>query len=70
MSGFFGGKSSMPDPIPYVPPPTPVDPAIAAKAKAEEELLRKKRGRAGTIMTGAAGDQSTPETQKALLLGQ
>ena len=55
-------------PKPEAPPPIPtVD--DAALRRNEQLRLRKRRGRAATLMSGVAGDPSTPNVSAAHLLG-
>lgn len=49
--------------------PTLADPAVAAEAEAERKRQRMARGRASTIMTGGAGDTSSPNLAQLFLLG-
>lgn len=44
--------------------------ALKAQQKAEEQAMAKaKQGRAGTILTGASGDESTESVKRKTLLG-
>jgi len=66
MSGLFG-KAPKPEP----PPPPP--PAIADEAvgdAAEIERLRKRRGRAATLLTSGEGITSVADVARKTLLGQ
>ncbi len=77
---IFGGGSSKPDTSAY-DRQLAEQKAAAEKAekeaaelkvqqKAEEEAMAKaKQGRAGTILTGASGDESTTSVKRKSLLG-
>lgn len=53
------------------PPPVPDKGDIEATAAAEmRERLRKRRGRAGTILTGGMGLENEPTLLSKKLLGQ
>jgi len=49
MSGMFGGKKKEPDPVPIGPTEEELAAQKSAKFK-EEEDLRKRKGRASTIL--------------------
>ena len=67
--GFFGGSKS-PPPVYYAPaPPTENDAEIKAAKVKEEEILRKQRGRAATLLTSGLGVTEQAPTQKKTLLG-
>ena len=55
----FGASKPAVQPLP--PAPKQDDAAIKASRDLEEELLRKRRGYASTILTGAGGDLSSTE---------
>ncbi len=65
---WFGGAGS------YSPPPAPTEDNAEARARAEEaaarekEMLRKRRGRSSTILTGGQGvtDQAVLATPTLL----
>lgn len=50
------------------PLPTPADPSVAQRRKDERLSLKRRRGRASTILTSPLGDVSDEE--KAATLGQ
>jgi len=75
MSGLFGGGSKSPAPPPP-PPPAPPAPTVdqARESRMEADEMRRRRGRAATILTeGGQGmlaqDQGTAQTATKTLLG-
>ncbi len=66
--GFLGGKS--PPALPPVPEPVEDKEALEAAARAEEERLRKMKGRRSTILTGGGGVEEEAQVEKKTLLGQ
>jgi hypothetical protein len=58
MSMLFGGGNSTPapppPPPPVAPPPPPTIEDTAAKADSEADALRRRQGRASTILSGTA----------------
>lgn len=74
MSGLFGGSKSPAPPPP--PPPAPPAPTVdqARESRMEADEMRRRRGRASTILTeGGQGmlaqDQGTAQTATKTLLG-
>lgn len=68
--GFMsGGHPSIPAIEPAPPLPKETDPGIEIKRKAEEERIRKMKGRKSTILTSAAGVTEEAEVGKKTLLG-
>ena len=67
MAQFFGATPKVPN-IP--PPPKPPTVDQAAQTADQQDLIRKRRGRAADILTGTSGDMSAPPTGAATLLGQ
>lgn len=67
--GALFSKPKVPKAPPVVaPPPVPtVD--DAAKNTQEADLLRRRRGRAASMVNGASGDASTPSVGTKMLLG-
>lgn len=66
--GFMAPKPPAPPPLP--PPPEPDNKEIEKAREAEEKRMRKMKGRAYTIKTGAAGDKSEAQVKKKTLLGE
>jgi len=66
---LFGGKNQQPAPMP-IPVPPAAAPTIdeAAKAREAEDVLRRRKGRASTILTGPQG-AGAPTTATKTLLG-
>jgi len=64
MSGIFGSpKTPEPPPPPAAPPPPPgVDEAKASRMQADE--LRRRQGRAATVLTQKEGMLASAETPK------
>jgi len=60
-------KMVAPQALPPPAPPTAED--AAAKAEQAAADLRKRRGAASTVLTGAQGDTSQPLTATKALLG-
>lgn len=48
----FGAPKTPKPPPPPPPPPTPEDPSLKDEAFKEKDRLRKRRGRASTILAG------------------
>lgn len=48
----FGGGPRISQPPPPPPPPTQEDPSVKAEATKERDKLRKRRGRASTLLSG------------------
>lgn len=69
IGGLFGGQQTpQPIVIPAAPDPAPtID--QAAKAREAEDIMRRRKGRAATILTGAQG-AGTPTTATKALLGE
>jgi hypothetical protein len=67
--GFMAPKPPAPPPLPP-PLPEPDNKEIEAAKKAEEKRIRKMKGRAYTIKTGAGGDKSEAQVKKKTLLGE
>lgn len=68
----FGGSPSLPPVAPAIPM-TPTAQELEAEKEAkrkEEELLRKREGRASTILTGASGLLRQAPLGKKTLLGE
>lgn len=73
MSKWFKSPSipapAPPPPVEATPPPTRVDAQVLQTE--ERERIRRKRGRASTILTGGSqGDTAAPMTAAATLLGR
>ena len=68
MSGLFGGSKTPNTPAVPVPDPPPAVEDAAVKARGEEDLMRKRKGSAATILTGKKGS-GTPTTGAKVLLG-
>lgn len=49
-----------PAPAVETPPPTRVDPMVVQSE--QRDAIRRKRGRAATLLTGTSGDTSVPMT--------
>jgi len=62
-------KGAEPPPIPPVQePPELTDPAVEEARRKERELLRRRRGRGSTILTGGLGvTEAAPVARKTLL---
>lgn len=59
MGGLFSGpKAPKPPPPPAPPPPTPTVDEAAQSSEAEDKLRRRK-GRASTVLSQDAGDLAT-----------
>jgi hypothetical protein len=56
-------------PRPVAPPPPPVIEDTAATAQEYQDQLRKRKGRAASILTDRAGT-AQPQTAAKMLLGQ
>lgn len=67
------GSVPTPPPIPPLPPPPAPLPAptidTAKEKRMSDDTLLARKGRAASILTGPAGDLSTPETGTKKLLG-
>lgn len=57
-----------PPPAPPDPPPARVDPIVVQNE--QRDIARRKRGRAATVLTGGAGDLTSPSSASNLLVGQ
>lgn len=70
VGGIFGGGDTKAPPMPKLPDP-PLVPTVdeAAKAVEESDRLKKRKGRAATILTGKKG-AATPKGATAELLGE
>lgn len=73
MSKWFKPPSVQAPPPPAAPettpPPTRVD--VQALQMDERDRIRRKRGRAATVLTGGSqGDTAAPQTAAAVLLGR
>lgn len=68
--GFGGGSKPQPLPPPPAPAPAPTIDTASAEQQRGEDNMRKRQGRAATILTGAQGDLSAPTTGTKQLLGQ
>ena len=67
---FMGGRApSIPAIEPAPPLPKETDPEIEVKKKAEEERVRKMKGRKSTILTSAQGVTEEATVGKKTLLG-
>ncbi|MEY2656234.1 MAG: hypothetical protein RLZZ524_3262, partial [Pseudomonadota bacterium] len=55
--------------LPAAPPP-PVVEDTAAKAQDYQDALRRRRGRAASILTDRTGGMAAPQTAAKALLGQ
>lgn len=69
-TGAVMASKSKPDPLP-TPEAPPRAPTIddAARTQGEQDRMRRRRGRAATILTGASG-AGLPNTATKTLLGQ
>lgn len=67
MASLFGGAPKMPPPQQIPKPPT-LD--QAAQNADQNDMLRRRRGRAADILTGTKGDLVAPNIGTATLLGQ
>ena len=67
MSGLFGSTPSPPPPV--QPVPSPGDPAVQAAARQQAVAAANAAGRGSTLLTGGAGDTSSPVVGKSVLLG-
>lgn len=71
MGGLFKGPKPPKPAQPPEPPPPPVREDAEAVAENNANMLRRRRGRAASILTADAGDSaSNPVTAAAQLLGQ
>ena len=69
MGGIFSKPKMPPPPKPIEMPKTPVvDQSIVDREAAD--LLRRRRGRAATVMTGASGEVGSGSVATKSLLGQ
>ena len=66
--GFFGSQAIQPVPTP-APAPTIEDPEVKAAKEAERLALKRRQGRAGTILTGGQGATGNPLLKTGTLLG-
>lgn len=72
VSSIFGSSSSSPPPPPIVTPPPPVVEDTQVRAEQQADQLRRRKGRASTILSGSQGGDSgtgAPTTGTKLLLG-
>ena len=76
MGGLFGGDSPEP-PAPPTPPPAPPSRDEAVTARRERDDMRRRRGRAATILSENGGNQGArgelarqPRTATSQLLGE
>ncbi|NBW07968.1 MAG: hypothetical protein EBR82_08070 [Caulobacteraceae bacterium] len=64
-------KPKMPPPAPPPPPVTPIPDATDATARQAQAdalaMIKKRRGRASTIMSGTTGDTTAPPTRRRQL---
>jgi hypothetical protein len=68
MGSLFGGGGDSPAPLP--PPPAPPPPTVndaARVSRDQADALRRKRGRASSVKTGAEGVGDTPVATKTLV---
>lgn len=65
-----GGNDAPPPPQIKAPDPLPAPPSIddAAKLRDDADKIKKRKGRAATLMTGKEGS-GTPDSSAATLLG-
>lgn len=71
MSFLFGGKAATPV-MPPIPPVQPAAPVKAPSTEAQDELrsdLKRRRGSAGTIVTGGTGLTTEEKVAGASLIG-
>lgn len=67
----MGALFSAPKPPPPLPPlPKLDDPEVKRRREEERLARRRRRGFGSTILTGGAGDLSTPPIQRKTLLGE
>lgn len=69
MEKIFGGGPSIPPPPPIPEPPPAPTIDDATKARENEDALRRRKGRAATVLTGSAG-AGAPRTATKALLGE
>lgn len=68
--GFLSPKMpKMPDPPPPPPPPPTVDQARVSQME-RDKMLRRRRGRAATVLTESTGELSSPTTGARKLSGE
>lgn len=68
MTGIFGGKQiKAPAPTPAPPPPTIDDAAVSIRAEQDARDLRRRRGRAATVLS--LSENAQPVTANKQLLG-
>lgn len=74
MSGLFGGSKAPAPPAPPAPPPPPPSVDQARESRMQADELRRRQGRAATILTEgkgmlAEGSQTQATTGTRKLLG-
>jgi hypothetical protein len=72
MSGLFG-SSTPPPPPPPTPPPAPPSMDVAQQTRMQADELRRRQGRAATILTqpqGMLADGQRPMTATKRLTGE
>ena len=74
MSGLFGGSKAPAPPAPPAPPPPPPSVDQARESRMQADELRRRQGRAATILTEgkgmlAEGSQTSATTGTRKLLG-
>ena len=67
ITDMFGAKSPPPMPAPMAPPPPPTLADADLKAQQDGDALRKRQGRAATILSGQQGASAPNVGTKALL---
>jgi hypothetical protein len=67
MGGIFDSPKLPPPPAPPAPPPTIVE---ASQRQQQSDMLRRKRGRASTMLSGPTGTTASPTVATKTLLGQ
>jgi hypothetical protein len=73
MSSLFGSKPKYKPPPPVAPPPPPVREDAQASVENQADMLRRRRGRASTVLTDGTnaplGESQSPTTAAAKVLG-
>lgn len=69
MSGLFSTPRPPAPPLPPAPPAPPPTIDDAKEARRREDIMKRRRGRAATILSDGSGSDLAPPTSAKSLLG-